>query len=135
MPVVAYGLAFSQRPPCAALVLLFFRLISATQLVLILIFFQKPIGSRKLITDVTHLLFSNMLSPWLILILGPFARNGLSPLLVTTAYGPRHVIWNEKFWLVGVKSDNSTMLACGKGFVSTFIVCWARINRPCSMAD
>ena len=91
MPVVAYSLASSQRPPCAALVLLFFRLISATQLVLILIFFQEPIGSRKLVTDVTHLLFSNMLSPWLILILGPFARNGLSPLLVTMAYGPRHV--------------------------------------------
>ena len=41
--------------------------------------------------DVTHLLFSNMLPPWFILILGPFARNGLSPLLVTTVYGPRHV--------------------------------------------
>ena len=62
MPVVAYSLASSQHPPCAALVLLFFRLISATQLVLVLIFFQEPIGSRKLITDVTHLLFSNMLS-------------------------------------------------------------------------
>ena len=91
MPVVAYSLVPSQRPPCAALILLFFRLISATQLVLIFIFFQKPIGSWKLITDVTHLLFSNMLSPWLILILGPFARNALSPLLVTTAYRPRHV--------------------------------------------
>ena len=91
MPVVAYSLAPSQRPPCAVLVLLFFRLISATQLVLILIFFQKPIESRKLITDVTHLLFSDMLSPWLILILGPLARNGLSPLPVTTAYRPRLV--------------------------------------------
>ena len=89
--MVAYSLAPSQRPPCAVLILLFFRLISATQLVLIFIFFQKPIRSWKLITDVTHLLFSNMLSPWLILILGPFARNGLSPLLVTTAYRPRHV--------------------------------------------
>ena len=91
MPVVAYSLAPSQRPPCAVLVLLFFRLISATQLVLILIFFQKLFGSWKLIADVTHLLFSNMLSPWLILILGPFARNGLSPLLVTTAYRPLRV--------------------------------------------
>ena len=91
MPVVAYSLAPSQRPPCAVLVLLFFRLISATQLMLIFILFQKPIRSWELITDVTHLLFSNMLSPWLILILGPFARNGLSPLLVTTAYRPRHV--------------------------------------------
>ena len=91
MPVVAYSLESSKCPPCAALILLFFRLISATQLVLILIFFQKPIGSRKLITDVTHLLFSNMLSPWLILVLWPFARNGLSPLLVTMAYRPRHV--------------------------------------------
>ena len=89
--MVAYSLAPSQRPPCAVLVLLFFRLISATQLVLIFILFQKPIGSRKLVTDVTHLLLSNMLSPWFILTLGLFARNGLSPLLVTTAYGPRHV--------------------------------------------
>ena len=63
MPVVAYSLASSQRPPCAVLVLFFFQLISATQLVLIIIFFQEPIGSRKLITDVTHLLFRNMLSP------------------------------------------------------------------------
>ena len=91
MLVVAYSLAPPQRPPCAVLVLLFFRLISAMQLVLIFIFFQKPIGSWKLITDVTHLFFSNMLPPWLILILGPLDRNGLSPLLVTTAYRPRHV--------------------------------------------
>ena len=91
MPVVAYSLTPSQRPPCAVLILLFFRLISATQLVLIFILFQKPIGSRKLITDVTHLLFSNMLSPRFILILGLFARNGLSSLLVTTTYRPRHV--------------------------------------------
>ena len=89
--MVAYGLVPSQRPPCAAVILLFFRLISATQLVLIFILFQKPIGSRKLIMDVTHLLFSNMLPPWFILILGLFARNGLSPLLVTTAYRPAHV--------------------------------------------
>ena len=91
MPVVTYSLAPSQRPPCAVLVLLLFRLISATQLVLIFIFFQEPIESRKLVTDVMHLLFSNMLSPWFMLTLGPFARNGLSPLLVVTAYGPRHV--------------------------------------------
>ena len=91
MLVVANSLAPSQRPPCAVLVLLFFRLISATQLVLILIFFQKPIGSRNLITNVTHLFFSDMLSPWFILILGPFARNGLSPLLITTAHRPGHV--------------------------------------------
>jgi len=91
MPVVAYSLASSQRPSCAVLILLFFRLISATQLVLIFIFFQMPIRSWELITDVTHLLFSNMLSSWLILILGPFARNGLSPLLVTMAYRPGHV--------------------------------------------
>ena len=91
MPVVAYSLAPSQRPPCAVLVLLFFRLISAMQLVPIFIFFQKLIRSWELIKDVTHLLLSNMLSPWLILILGPFARNGLSPLLITTAYRPRHV--------------------------------------------
>jgi hypothetical protein len=91
MPVVAYSPAPSQRPPCAALILLSFRLILATQLVLVLIFFQEPIGSRKLIMDVTHLLFSNMLPPWFILILGPFAKNGLSPLLVTTVYEPRHV--------------------------------------------
>jgi len=89
--VVAYSLASPQRPPRAVLVLIFFRFVSAAQLVLILVFFQKPIGSWKLIADVTHLLFSNMLSSWLILILGPFARNGLSPLLVTTAYGPCHV--------------------------------------------
>ena len=56
------------------------------QLVPIFILFQKPIRSWELITDVTHLLFSNMLSPWLILILWMFARNDLSPLPVTTAY-------------------------------------------------
>ena len=89
--MVTYSLAPTQRPPCAVLILLFFRLISATQLVLIFVFFQKPIGSWKLIADVTHLPFSNMLSSWLILILGPFARNSLSPLLVTTAYRPGHV--------------------------------------------
>ena len=26
------------------------------------------------------------------------------------------LIWNEKFWPVGVKSDSSTTLTCGKGF-------------------
>ena len=89
--MVAYSLVPPQRSPRGVLVLLLFRFIPAMQLVLILVFLKKPIGSWELITDVTHLLFSNMLSPWLILILGPFARNGLSPLLVTTAYGPRHV--------------------------------------------
>jgi hypothetical protein len=91
MPVVVYSLAPSQRPPYAVLVLFFFRFVSVAQLVLVLVLFQKPIRSWKLIADVTNLLFSHMLPSWLILILGPFARNGLSPLLVTTAYGPRHV--------------------------------------------
>jgi hypothetical protein len=61
MPVVAYSLAPPQHPPRAVLVLLLFRFISATQLDLILNFFKKPIGSWELITDVTHLFFSNML--------------------------------------------------------------------------
>ena len=91
MPVVVYSLASPQRPSRTVLVLLFFRLIPATQLVLILILFQKPIGSWELVTDVTHLFFSNMLLLWLIFILGLFARNGLSPLLTTVALGPRHV--------------------------------------------
>ena len=91
MLVVAYSLASPQCPSCVVLVLIFFRFVSAAQLVLVLVLFQKPIGSWELIADVTHLLFNNMLSPWLILILGPFARNGRSPLLVTTAYRPRHV--------------------------------------------
>ena len=91
MPVVAYSLAPPQRPPCALLILLLFRFISAAQLVLILVFFQKPIGSWELIADVTHLFFSNMLLLRLVFILGPFARSGLFPLLVTAAHGSRHV--------------------------------------------
>ena len=67
-----------------------------TQLVLIFILFQKPVRSWKLITDVTHLFFSNMLSPWFILTLRPFARNSLSPLLVTAAYGSRHINLERK---------------------------------------
>ena len=91
MPVVAYSLAPPQRPPCAVLILLLFRFISAAQLVLILVFFQKPIGSWELIVDVTHLFFSNMLLFWLVYILGPFARSGLFPLLDMAAHGSRHV--------------------------------------------
>ena len=91
MPVVVYSLAPPQRPPCAVLILLLFRFISAAQLVLILVFFQKPIGSWELIADVTHLFFSNMLLLRLVFILGPFARSGLFPLLVTAAHGSRHV--------------------------------------------
>ena len=90
MPVVAYSLAPPQRPPCAVLILLF-RFISAAQLVLILVFFQKPIGSWELIVDVTHLFFSNMLLLRLVFILGPFARNDLFPLLYTVADGSCHV--------------------------------------------
>src|SRR6185295_14871837 len=91
MPVVAYSLVLPQRPPCAVLILLLFRFISAAQLVLILVFFQKPIRSWELIADVTHLFFGNMLLLWLIFILGPFARSGLFPLLVTAARGSHHV--------------------------------------------
>src|SRR6185312_14650309 len=91
MPVVAYSLAPPQRPPCAVLVLIFFRLVSATQLVLVLVLFQKPIGSWKLVADVTHLLFSHMLLFQFMFILRPFARKGLSPLFVTAAHGSRHV--------------------------------------------
>ena len=135
MPVVSYSLASPQRPPCAVLVLIFFRFVSAAQLVLVLVLFQKPIGSRKLITDVTHLLFSNMLLPWFILILGHLPETASLLCSSRRCTGPAMLIWNEKFWQVGVKSGNYTTLACGKGFVSTFIVCWARINRPCSIAD
>jgi len=91
MPVVSYSLASPQRPPCAVLILIFFQFIPAMQLVLILVFFQKPIRSQKLVADVTHLFFSDMLLLWLVFILGPFARSGLSPLLVTAAHGSRHV--------------------------------------------
>ena len=91
MPVVVYSLASPQCPPCAVLILLLFRFISAAQLILILVFFQKPIGSWELIADVTHLFFSNMLLLQLVFILGPFSRSGLFPLLVTAAHGSRHV--------------------------------------------
>jgi len=91
MPVVSYSLASPQRPPCVALVLIFVRFVSAAQLVLILVFFQKPIRSWELITDVTHLLFNHMLLLQIMFILGSFARNGLFPLLVTAAYGSHHV--------------------------------------------
>ena len=96
MPVVAHSLAPPQRSPRAVLVLLF-RFKPAMQLVLILVFFKKPIGSWELIADVTHLFFSNMLLLRLVFILGPFARIGLSkPLLVTAAYGSRHVNLERK---------------------------------------
>ena len=86
------------------------------QLILILVFFKKPIGSWELIADVTHLFFSNMLLLRLVFILGPFARIGLSkPLLVTAAYGSRHVNLNAKFWPSGLRSDSSTTLAYGNG--------------------
>src|SRR6185503_15853289 len=91
MPVVAHSLAPPQRSPRAVLVPLLFQFIPAMQLVLILIFFKKPIGSWELIADVTHLFFSNMLLLRLIFILGPFARIDLFPLLVTAAHGSRHV--------------------------------------------
>ena len=90
MPVVAYSLASPQCPSCAALLVLF-RFVSAVQLVLVLVLFQKPIGSWELIADVTHLFFSNMLLLRLVFILGPFARSGLSPLLVMVVHGPCHV--------------------------------------------
>src|SRR4029079_6455708 len=51
MPVVAYSLAPPQRSPSAVHVLLPFRFIPATQLVLILVFFKKPNGSWELIAD------------------------------------------------------------------------------------
>ena len=91
MPVVAYSLAPPQCPPCVVLILIFFRLVPAVQLVLVLVLFQKPIRSWELIADVTHLFFSNMLLLRLVFILGPFARSGLFPLLVTAAHGSRHV--------------------------------------------
>ena len=91
MSVVAYSLAPPQRPPCAVLILLLFRFILAAQLVLVLVFFQKPIGSWELIADVTHLFFSNMLLLRLVFILGPFAKNGMFPLLYMAADGSCHV--------------------------------------------
>ena len=96
MPVVAHSLAPPQCSPRAVLVLLF-RFIPVTQLVLILVFFKKPIGSWELIVDVMYLFFSNMLLLRLVFILGPFVRIGLSkPLLVTAAYGSRHVNLERK---------------------------------------
>ena len=91
MPVVLYSLASPQRPPCVVLVVILFRFVSAAQLVLILVFFQKPIRSWELIADVTHLLFSHMLLLQLVFILRPFARNGLFPLLDTAADRSCHV--------------------------------------------
>ena len=61
MLVVAYSLASPQCPSCAVLILIFFRLVLAAQLVLVLVLFQKPIRSWKLVADVMHLLFSHML--------------------------------------------------------------------------
>ena len=90
MPVVAYSLAPPQRPPYAVLILLF-QFISAAQLVLVLVFFQKPIRSWELIADMTHLFFGDMLLLRLVFILGPFARSGLFPLLDTAVHGSRHV--------------------------------------------
>ena len=91
MPVVAYSLAPSQRPSRAVLVLVFFRFASAAQVVLVLVFLQKPIRSWKLIADVTYLLYSHMLLFQLVFILRPFARSGLSPLLVMAAHRSHHV--------------------------------------------
>jgi hypothetical protein len=73
------------------LILLLFRFVSVAQLVLVPVFFKKPIGSWELIADVTHLFFSNMLLLRLVFILGPFARNGLFPLLITAAHRSSHV--------------------------------------------
>ena len=83
MPVVAHSLAPPQRSPRAVLIL-------------ILVFFKKPIGRWELIVDVTHLFFSNMLLLRLVLILGPFARIGLFSLIVTAAYGSHHVNLEHK---------------------------------------
>ena len=97
MPVVAHSLAPPQRSPHVVLVLLLFRFIPAMQLVLILVFFKKPIGSWESIVDVTHLFFSNMLLLRLVFILGTFARIGLFPLLVTAAYGSvRQTLTNKR---------------------------------------
>ena len=89
--MVAYSLTPPQHSSRVVLILLLFRFILATQLVLILVFFQEPIGSWELIADVTHLFFSNMLLLRLVFILGPFARNGLFPLLITAAHRSSHV--------------------------------------------
>ena len=89
--MVAYSLAPSQRPSRAVLVLVFFRFASAAQLVLVLVFFQEPIRSWELVADMTYLLFSHMLLLHLAFILRPFAKNGLSPLLVMVAHRSHHV--------------------------------------------
>ena len=60
MPMVTYSLAPPQRPSCAVLVLVFFRFAPAAQLVLVLVFFQEPIRSWKLVVDMTYLFFSHM---------------------------------------------------------------------------
>ena len=66
----------------------------------------------------TYLLFSHILLLQLTFILRPFARSGLSPLIVMAAHGSHHVDLEYQILALG-----STTLACGKGFVSTFIVC------------
>src|SRR6185312_11482349 len=91
MPMVAYSLAPSQRPSRAVLVLVFFRFASAAQLVLVLVFLQEPIRSWELVADMTYLLFSHMLLLQLAFILRPFARSGLSLLLVMAAHRSHHV--------------------------------------------
>ena len=83
------------------LVLIFFRFISASQLVLVLVFFQKPIRSWKLIADVTHLLFGYMLLFQFAFILRPFARNGLSPLLIMAAHGSHRVDLERQILALG----------------------------------
>ena len=102
--MVTYSLAPPQRSPHAVLILLLFRFIPAMQLVLILVFFKKPIGNWELIANVTHLFFSNMLLLRLVFILGPIARISLSkPLLVTAAYGSRHVNLERKILALSSK--------------------------------
>ena len=101
MPVVAYSLASPQCPPCAVLILIFLRFVLAAQLVLILVLFQKPIRSWKLVADVTHLLFSHMSLLQLAFILRSFARSGLSPLLVMAAHGSHHVNLERQILALG----------------------------------
>ena len=43
-----------------------------------------------------YLFFSNMLLLQLVFILGPFARSGLFPLLITAAYGSHHINLERK---------------------------------------
>ena len=91
--MVSYSLAPSQRPSRAVLVLVFFRFASVVQLVLVLVlvFLQEPIRSWELVADMTYLLFSHMLLLQLAFILRPFARSGLSLLLVMAAHRSHHV--------------------------------------------